>query len=68
MDNDDPHYRPERAEEDDERGFASDLLAHVDARRQADEARTRHLLDGLTAGFESEEPNDDNPDDLKEVA
>ena len=68
MDNDDPHSRPERAEEEDERGLVSDLFAHMDARRQADEARTRALLAALTAGFESEEPNDDNPDDLKEAA
>jgi hypothetical protein len=35
MDNHDPHSRPERAEEEDERGFATDLLAQMDARRQA---------------------------------
>ena len=52
MDNDDPHSRPERAEEEDERGFATDLLAHMDARRQAEEARTRALLAALTAAVE----------------
>ena len=67
MDDDDPYRR--REEEQVEREAAGDLLAHIRARREADEARTRHLLDGLTAGFESEEPNGDNPpDDLEEAA
>jgi hypothetical protein len=67
MDNDDPHSRPERAEEEDERGFATDLLAHIDARRQAEEARTRALLAALTAAVEPE-PQDDHPDDHEEAA
>ena len=54
MDNDDPHSRPERAEEEDERGFATDLLAQMDARRQTEEARTRALLAALTAKVEPE--------------
>ena len=61
---DDPHRW--REEEQIEREAAGDLLAHIRARREADEARTRHLLDALTAGVESEEPDDN--DDLKEAA
>ena len=67
MDDNDPHYRPERAQEEDERGFASELLAHMDARRQAEEARTRALLAALTAAVEPE-PQDDHPDDLRKAA
>ena len=67
MDNDDPHSRPERAEEEDERGFATDLLAQMDARRQAEEARTRALLAALTTAGEPE-PQDEHPDDDEEAA
>ena len=63
--NDDNHRR--REEEQIEREAAGELLAHIRARREADEARTRALLADLTAGVESEEP-DDNPEDLKEAA
>ena len=65
---DDPHYRPERAEEEERRGFASDLLAHVRARKEAAEARTRNLLDLLTSGVEPEPQHDNPPDDLEEAA
>ena len=67
VNDDDPHYRPGRSEEEDERGFASDLLAHVRARREAEEARTRHLLDQLTSGVEPE-PQDHPPDDYEDAA
>ena len=63
--NEDDHRR--REEEQIEREAAGDLLAHIRARREADEARTRALLAALTAGVESEEP-DDNPDDYEEAA
>ena len=56
-----------REEEQIEREAAGELLAHVRARREAEEARTRHLLDRITSGVEPE-PEDDNPDDLKEPA
>ena len=64
MNDDDPHRR--REEEQIERAAAGDLLAHIRARREADEARTRQLLDALTAGVESEEPDDN--DDYEEAA
>ena len=47
--------------------FASDLLVHIRARREAEEARTRHLLDLATSGVEPE-PDDEDADDLKETA
>ena len=56
--NDDDHRR--REEEQSEREAAGDLLAHIRARREADEARTRQLLDALTAGVESEKPDDND--------
>ena len=63
--NDDDHRR--REEEQIEREAAGELLAHICARREAEEARTRDLLDLLTSGVEPE-PEDDNPHDLKEAA
>ena len=63
---DDDRYRPERAEEEDKHAFTSDLLAHMDARRQADQARTERLIETLTRGIEAQ--HDDNPDDLQEAA
>jgi hypothetical protein len=64
MDDDDPHRW--REEEQIKREAAGDLLAHIRARSEADEARTRQLLDALTAGVESEEPDDN--DDYEEAA
>ena len=65
MNDDDPHRW--RKEEEIEREAAGDLFAHIRARREADEARTRHLLDLITSGVEPE-PEDDNPDDYEEAA
>ena len=64
--NDDDHRR--REEEQIEREAAGDLLAHIHARREADEARTRHLLDQITSGVEPEPQDDNPPDDLEEAA
>jgi hypothetical protein len=50
--NDEDHRR--REEEQIEREAAGELLAHLHARREADEARTRHLLDQITSGVEPE--------------
>ena len=63
MDDDDPHHW--REEEQIEREVAGDLLAHIRACREADEAGNRALLAALTASVESEEPDDN---DLKEAA
>ena len=61
--NDDDHRR--REEEQIEREAAGELLAHIRARAEADEARTQHLLDSLTAGFDSEQ---EDSDDHREAA
>ena len=63
---DDHHFQAWRAEEEAKREAGSDLLAHIRARAEAEEARTRQLLDLLTRGHEPEQ--EDNPDDLKEAA
>lgn len=59
MDDHDPHRWREEARIKREAG--TDILAHMNARREADEARTRQLLDALTAGIEPED-NDDLKD------
>ena len=60
---DDPHRR--REEEQIEREAARELLSHIRARAEADEARTQQLLDSLTAGFASEQ---EDSDDHREAA
>ena len=57
MDDHDPYAR--REEEEARREAAADLLAHIRARAEAEDARTRQLLDLLTAGHAP----DDNPED-----
>jgi hypothetical protein len=63
----DDHFHAWRAEEEAKRQAGADLLAYIRARAEAEEARTRHLLDLLTSGVELEH-EDDDPDDLKEAA
>ena len=62
----DDRFHEWRAEEEAKREAGADLLAHIRARAEAEEARTRQLLDLLTAGHEP--PDDDNPDLDKEAA
>ena len=61
---DDDHFQAWRAEEEAKREAGGDLLAHIRARAEAEEARTQQLFDLLTRGHE---PTDDNPDDLPEA-
>jgi len=64
---DDHEFYAWRAEEELKHAAGADLLAHIRARAEAEEARTRQLLELLTAGF-AEEQDDDNPDLDKEAA
>ena len=66
MDDHDPRRR--REEEQIEHEAAGDLLAHIRARAEAEEARTRHLLDLLIASVVEPDQKDEDPDDLKEAA
>ena len=61
----DDRFHEWRAEEEAKREAGGELLAHIRARAEAEEARTQQLFDLLTRGHE---PNDDDDDpDLKEA-
>jgi hypothetical protein len=40
-----------------------DILAYLEARRQADQARTEHIIEALTHGMDAETANTHNPEE-----
>jgi len=64
---DDDFYRW-REEEQVKREAGRDILVHMDARRQADQARTERLVETLTRGIDAEQDDDPDDEDLKEAA
>ena len=57
----DDDFHASSAEKEAKRGAGAELLAHIRARAEAEEARTRQLLELLTRGQEPEQK--DNPDE-----
>jgi hypothetical protein len=64
---DDDDFHAWREEEQGKREAASDLLAHIAARREANQARTEQLLETLSRGVDAE-LDDSDDDDLEEAA
>jgi len=63
---DDSEFNAWRAEEELKREAGADLLAHIRARAEAEQARTEQLLELLTRDVDPEQ--DENRNDLGEAA
>jgi hypothetical protein len=60
---DDPEHIERLAAEGVGREAGRDILAYLEARRQADQARTEHIIEALTHGMDAETANTHNPEE-----